>query len=104
VHQTEYILTVMTLIAGPHTLEGPDSFLSLMPFCLTLHVANTDQTFSRWSFIPFPSHHNFGSVTNKSVTTMLFSDELLPTASAGVIKEGFQDVLIFMCTDFARVS
>jgi len=31
VHQAECIFTMVTLIAGPHTLEGPDTFLNPLP-------------------------------------------------------------------------
>lgn len=44
VHQTECILPMVTFIAGPHTLEGPD-----FSFNIFLHLPNTDQASSRWS-------------------------------------------------------
>jgi len=48
VHQTECIITMVTLIAGPHfTLEGPDSFLqsSALPVTGCIVLWNTDRAF-----------------------------------------------------------
>ena len=41
------MFTMVTLIAGSHTLEGPDFLFH--PSAFTLRILDTDRTFSRWS-------------------------------------------------------
>jgi hypothetical protein len=88
---------MVTLIAGPHTLEGPDSFLNPLPYPSRPGILI--------NHLPDGLVLHSPKILRTRVPRLCYSPMVCYTLPhQPLYKHVIHDVLIFMCTDFGRVS